>query len=77
MEFEKVKQIIAEQLNVSEDIISEDTSFVEDLGADSLDIFQIVVAIEEEFEIKILDDEIERMSTVNDAVEYVKNNLQI
>lgn len=75
MVFEKVKQIIAEQLNISEENINEDTIFTDDLGADSLDIFQIITALEEEFEIEISNEEIENMSTVKDAVNYIKNNL--
>lgn len=75
MEFEKVRQVIAEQLNISEENINEDTVFTDDLGADSLDIFQIITALEEEFEIEISNEEIEKMSTVKDAVDYIKNNL--
>lgn len=75
MELEKVKQIIAEQLNVSESTIDENTSFVDDLGADSLDIFQIIMALEEEFEIEISNEEAEKLSTVGDVTTYIKNNL--
>lgn len=72
---EKVKEIIAEQLNVSEESIFSNTSFIDDLGADSLDIFQIIMALEEEFEIEISNEEVEKMSTVEDAVNYIKNNI--
>ncbi|WP_069997576.1 acyl carrier protein [Cellulosilyticum sp. I15G10I2] len=72
MVFEKVKQIISEQFNISEDELTLYTSFVDDLNADSLDIFQIIMAIEEEFEIEISNDDAERVSTVGDVVEYIK-----
>lgn len=77
MEFEKVKQIIAEQLNISQENITEATSFVDDLGADSLDVFQIVMALEEEFGIEISNEDAEKISTVGDAVEYIKNHAPI
>lgn len=75
MEFEKLKQIIAEVLNVDEDEISMETTFVDDLGADSLDIFQIIMGIEEEFDIEIKNEEAENIVTVADAVEQIKNAL--
>lgn len=75
MEFEKLKQIIAEVLNVDADEITMETTFVDDLGADSLDIFQIVMGIEEEFDIEIQNDEAEKIATVADAVEQIKNAL--
>lgn len=75
MEFEKLKQIIAEVLNVDADEITMETTFVDDLGADSLDIFQIVMGIEEEFDIEIQNEEAERIATVADAVEQIKNAL--
>ena len=75
MEFEKLKKIIVEVLNVDEDEISEDTTFIDDLGADSLDIFQIIMGIEEEFDIEIPTEEAEKISTVGDAVEQIKNAL--
>lgn len=71
MEFEKLKAIIAEVLNVSADEITMDTTFVDDLGADSLDIFQIIMGIEEEFDIEIKD--VEQIATVGEAVELIKN----
>ena len=73
MELEKIKAIIAEVLNIDADSITEDTTFVDDLGADSLDIFQIIMGIEEEFDIEIDNDEAEKITTVGDAVEQIKN----
>ena len=73
MEFEKLKKIIAEVLNVDVDEITMDTTFVDDLGADSLDIFQIIMGIEEEFDIEIANEEAEKIVTVADAVEQIKN----
>lgn len=73
MEFEKLKKIIAEVLNVDEDEITMDTTFVDDLGADSLDIFQIIMGLEEEFDIEIANEEAEKIVTVSDAVEQIKN----
>ena len=72
MEFEKLKKIIAEVLNVDPDEITMETTFVEDLGADSLDIFQIIMGIEEEFDIEIPNEEAEKIVTVGDAVEQIK-----
>ena len=73
MEFEKLKEIIAEVLNVDADEITMDTSFVDDLGADSLDIFQIIMGIEEEFDIEISNEDAEKIVSVGDAVEQIKN----
>lgn len=75
MEFEKLQQIIAEVLNVNPDEITMNTTFVDDLGADSLDVFQIVMGIEEEFDIEIPTDAAEKIVTVGDAVEQIKNAL--
>lgn len=75
MEFEKLKKIIAEVLNVDEGEIAMETTFVDDLGADSLDIFQIIMGIEEEFDIEIANEEAENIVTVSDAVEKIKNAL--
>ena len=72
MEFEKLQNIIAEVLNIEPDEITMDTTFVEDLGADSLDIFQIIMGIEEEFDIEIPNEEAEKIVTVGDAVEQIK-----
>ena len=72
MEFEKVKEIIAEQMSISEDEISMETSFTDDLGADSLDIFQIISELEENFDIEFENDDAENIKTVGDAVTYIK-----
>ncbi|MCI5919504.1 MAG: acyl carrier protein [Roseburia sp.] len=73
MEFEKLKKIIAEVLNVDEAEITMETTFVDDLGADSLDIFQIIMGLEEEFDIEIQNEAAESIVTVADAVEQIKN----
>lgn len=72
MEFEKLQKIIAEILNVDADEITMETTFVDDLGADSLDVFQILMGIEEEFDIEIANDAAENIVTVADAVEQIK-----
>ena len=73
---ERVKKIVAEQLGVKEEDVSESASFVEDLGADSLDTVELVMALEEEFETEIPDEEAEKITTVRLAIEYIKENLQ-
>jgi len=73
MEFEKLQKIISEVLNVDADEITIETTFVDDLGADSLDLFQIIMGIEEEFDIEIANEEAEKILTVGDAVEQIKN----
>ena len=75
MEFEKLQNIIAEVLNIEPDEITMDTTFVEDLGADSLDVFQIIMGIEEEFDIEIPNEEAEKIVSVGDAVEAIKSAL--
>jgi acyl carrier protein len=75
MEFEKLQKIISEVLNVDEDEITMETTFVDDFGADSLDVFQIVMGIEEEFDIEIANEDAENIVTVADAVEQIKNAL--
>lgn len=75
MEFEKLQQIIAEVLNVDADEITAETTFVDDLGADSLDVFQIIMAIEEEFDIEIPNEEAEKIVSVGDAVEQIKESV--
>ena len=72
MEFEKLQKISAEVLNVDADEITMDTTFVDDLGADSLDVFQIIMGIEEEFDIEIPNEEAEKIVSVGDAVEQIK-----
>ena len=73
MEFEKIKKIIAEVLNMEEDSITMESTFGDDLGADSLDVFQIIMGVEEEFEIEIPNEEAEKIVTVGDAVEQIKS----
>ena len=73
MEFEKLQEIIADILNVNADEITMETKFVDDLGADSLDIFQIIMGIEEAFDIETDNDDAEKIVTVGDAVEQIKN----
>ena len=75
MEFEKMQDIIAEVMNVPKEDITPDTKFVDDLGADSLDIFQIIMGIEKEFENEINNDDAEKIVTVQDAVDQIKNVL--
>lgn len=72
MEFDRVKQVIVEQLGVDESAVTMDASFVEDLGADSLDIVELIMGLETEFNIEIPDEEAEKISTVGDAVNYLK-----
>ncbi len=73
MEFEKMQQIIADVLSVDLDEITPETTFKDDLGADSLDVFQIIMAVEEEFNIEIPTEEAEKIVTVGDAVEAIRN----
>ena len=70
----KVKQIVAEQLGVDEGQVTETASFMDDLGADSLDTVELVMALEEEFDIEISDEDAEKIQTVQDAISYVKGN---
>lgn len=72
MELEKIKAIIAEVLNIDVETITADTAFVDDLGADSLDIFQIVMGIEEEYDIELDNDTVEQIQTVGDAAEAIR-----
>ena len=73
MELEKLKKIITEVLNVDESEITMDTKFIDDLGADSLDVYQIIMGVEEEFDIEIDTDNAESIVTVADAIEQIKN----
>ena len=75
MEFEKLKSIIMDVLNQDTQEITMESTFVDDLGADSLDIFQIIMGIEETFDIEIDNDEAEKIVTVGDAVEQIKNSI--
>ncbi len=73
MEFEKIQKIIAQEMNLSVDEVKPESRFVEDLAADSLDVIQIVLKLEEEFDIEIPDDAVEQISTVQDAVDQIKS----
>lgn len=70
--FEKVKKIIVEGLGVAEDAVTKEASFIDDLAADSLDIVELIMSLEEEFDIEIPDSEAERISTVGDVIDYIK-----
>jgi len=74
--FERVKKIIVNQLDVDESQVTLDSSFVDDLGADSLDIVELIMALEQEFDIEIPDEDAEKIATVNDAVQYVTSNIK-
>ena len=73
--FDKVKEIIVEQLGVAENAITQEASFIDDLGADSLDIVELIMALEEEFDIEIPDADAEKVVTVGDVVDYIKDNV--
>lgn len=75
MEFEKLKSVIADVLNVDPEEITMETTFMDDLGADSLDVFQIIMGIEEEFDIEIPAEKAEKITTVEEAVEMIKSAL--
>ena len=75
MEFEKLKKVIAEVLSVDPDEITMETTFTDDLGADSLDLFQIIVGLEEEFDIEIPPEKAENITTVEEAVELIKSEI--
>jgi acyl carrier protein len=74
--FEKVKEIIVEQLDVQSEQVTDDASFIEDLGADSLDTVELVMALEEHFDIEIPDEDAEKIKTVRDAVQYIDKNVK-
>ena len=74
MVLEKVKKILAEQFDVEEEKITADTSIINDLGADSLDVVDLLMSIEDEFEVEVPDEEIENIKTVEDLVKYIENN---
>jgi len=74
MVFEKVKEIIVDQLGVEEEDVAMESSFIDDLGADSLDIVELIMALEEEFDLEIPDEEAEKIAIVGDVVDYIKNN---
>lgn len=71
---DRVKKIVSEQLGVALDEVQNDSSFVDDLGADSLDTVELVMALEEEFDLEIADEDAEKISTVNEAVDYINSN---
>jgi acyl carrier protein len=71
---EKVKEIIVDQLGVDENQVTSTASFIEDLGADSLDTVELVMALEEEFDVEISDEDAEKISKVQDAIDYINNN---
>ena len=73
--FDKVKEIIIEQLGVTESAVTTEASFIDDLGADSLDIVELIMALEEEFDLEIPDGDAEKVVTVGDVVEYIKENV--
>ena len=73
--FDKVKEIIVEQLGVAENSVNTEASFIDDLGADSLDIVELIMALEEEFDLEIPDSDAEKVVTVGDVVDYIKDNV--
>lgn len=77
MVFEKVRKIITEQLGIDEKDVKMESAFIEDLGADSLDIVELIMAMESEFDMEIEDDEVEDISTVEDVVNYIKENADV
>ena len=70
---DEIKEVVVEQLSVSADEVKEDSKFVEDLGADSLDVVELVMALEEKFDIEIPDEEAEKIATVADVVKYIES----
>lgn len=75
MVFEKIKEILAEQLDANAEEMTMETRIDEDLGADSLDVVELLMSIEDEFEVEIPDEEIENLKTIGDVVEYIQNNM--
>ncbi len=71
--FDEVKEVVIEQLSRSADEVKEESRFVEDLGADSLDVVELVMALEEKFDIEIPDEDAEKIATVNDAIKFIEN----
>lgn len=76
MVFDKVKKIIVDQLDVEEDKVTEDASITDDLGADSLDVVDLVMSFEEEFDIEIPDDQVEKIKTVGDIVKFIEEKVE-
>ncbi len=77
MIFEKVKMIVSEQLGVDDDAIRMDSNFLEDFGADSLELVDLIMALESEFDIEVPEEDIEDMETVSDVVSYIKNHTDL
>lgn len=75
MVFDKIKEILAEQLDADADEMTMDTNIARDLGADSLDVVELLMSIEDEFEVEIPDEEIENIKTIGDLTEYIQNNM--
>ncbi|NLJ37571.1 MAG: acyl carrier protein [Candidatus Atribacteria bacterium] len=73
--YSKVKEIIVDQLGVEEDDVAPDASFIDDLGADSLDIVELIMAFEEEFDIEIPDEDAEKITSVQEAIDYIESKL--
>lgn len=76
MVFDKIKDIIVEQLDVEEDAVTMEASITEDLGADSLDVVDLVMSVEESFDVEIPDEEVENIKTVGDIVKYIENKVE-
>lgn len=76
MVFDKIKDIIVEQLDVEEDAVTMEASITEDLGADSLDVVDLVMSIEESFDVEIPDEEVENIKTVGDIIKYIENKVE-
>ena len=76
MVFDKIKDIIVEQLDVEEDSVTMEASITDDLGADSLDVVDLVMSIEESFDVEIPDEEVENIKTVGDIVKYIENKVE-
>ncbi len=72
--FDEVKEVVVEQLNVNPDDVKEESKFVDDLGADSLDVVELVMALEEKFDIEIPDEDAEKIATVDDAIKFIESN---
>ncbi len=75
MVFEKVKEMLCEQLDVEEEKVTPEASIVDDLGADSLDVVDLIMSLEEEFDVEVPDEDVENMKTVGDIVKYIENKI--
>ncbi|WPC44820.1 MULTISPECIES: acyl carrier protein [Clostridium] len=76
MMFEKIQNLISEQLGISAEEVTMEASFIDDLGADSLDVVELIMALETEFDLEIPDEDAEKITTVGDVVEYIKNHTE-